>query len=437
MRFNKREMTINICCFLILFYIFNISIVGKVFFKDEIATSILILSVVILILTGKIIRLRKYQLYVLLTIIVAIGMELFNNFYFKEGRPGNALKYTIMLFFPFIMVVNEQTVNSFFKFLKFFCVEHILGTMFVQFFKDAYINVLLPWMSNGIHWMAEENFLQGYNPGLTSHYSMNGMYLSFAIIYFFSQFLSKKEKKYIFWTFLAILAILFNAKRGPLIFSIMSCMVMYLFYNKEKMTNKIFKGSIILLLGIVSILIISSFVPQILNVVDRFEKAFETGNFLNGREDFYDLAKELWKDSILFGNGWGAFSYYFQEYLYDVGYGVEYLDAHNVYLQLLCETGLFGFLFYVVIMITSFVETIKSISQVNDSFNELQLYFSLGYQTFFILYCFSGNPLYDIQCYAIYFICIGISIKNYIYRKYMIKNGENNESRVNNIYTNI
>lgn len=437
MKFNKRGLIINICCFFIMFYIFNISIVGRIFLKEEIATTVLILAVAILIFSGKIIRLRKYQLYVLLTILIAVAMEIFNNFYFKEGRPGNVLKYTVMLFIPFIMVVNEQSVNSFFKLFKFFCIEHILGTMFVQFFKETYINILLPWMSNGIHWMAEENFLKGYNPGLTSHYSMNGMYLSLAIIYFFSQFLAKREKKYVFWTFLAIIAILFNAKRGPLIFSIMSCIVMYLFYNKEKLSNKIFKGSVILLLGIVSILVISSFVPQVLVVVDRFEKAFETGNFLNGREDFYDLAKKLWKNNVLFGNGWGSFSYYFQEYLYDVGYGVEYLDAHNVYLQLLCETGLFGFLFYIIIMITSFIETVKSISRVKDEFYELQLYFALGYQAFFLLYCFSGNPLYDIQCYAIYFICIGIAINNYIYRKYMIKIEENDESRINNIYTNI
>ena len=36
--------------------------------------------------------------------------------------------------------------------------------------------------------------------------------------------------------------------------------------------------------------------------------------------------------------------------------------------------------------------------------------FLLGYNIFFVLYCFSGNPLYDIQCYALFFILIGVLI---------------------------
>ena len=417
---NKRKLLKEICCFFIMFYIFNISIVGKIFRSETLATLTLLISMFFLILCGKIKKINKYQLYTLIVIIIAIVLELFNNFYIIENRLGVVLKYTIMLLLPFVILVNEDVVEISIKYLKIFCFEHIIGTMIVQIFSGFYINSLLPWMSNGEYWMAKDNFLQGYNPGLTSHYSMNGMYLSIAIIYFFALAITKKEKKYILYTIFALIAILFNAKRGPLLFSAMSCCVLYLWYNKSKIASKVFKGGIIVILGIIIALILSLFVPQILTVVKRFEDGIATGNILNGRQDFYELAKEMWEQNKLLGNGWGSFSYNFQTKIYNVGYGVEYMDAHNVYLQLLCEVGILGFLFYIVIMFFALKITLSLIHKSKDSQTTKQLCFSLGYQIFFLLYCFTGNPLYDIQCYAIYFICIGIAISNYIKEKKQI-----------------
>ena len=40
--------------------------------------------------------------------------------------------------------------------------------------------------------------------------------------------------------------------------------------------------------------------------------------------------------------------------------------------------------------------------------NNRILLFAYAYQLMFLIYGLSGNPLYDIQCYSIYFIVIGI-----------------------------
>ena len=110
-----------------------------------------------------------------------------------------------------------------------------------------------------------------------------------------------------------------------------------------------------------------------------------------------------------------------------------------MYLQLLCETGLVGFIFYFGIMLWTIYTTIKIIAKFKYKVEEeYYMYFSLGYQAFFLLYCFSGNPLYDIQCYALYFLCIGVTISNLIMGKNLSRKMDtNNEKRIDNIYNNL
>ena len=413
MRYNIRNLIIKLCCFFILFYIFNISIVGKIFFTEEIATMTLLLPVLILVFLGKIIKMRKIQILVLCVVFIAMIFSLVNNYYIVESRMGAVVKYVVMLLLPFVIVINEKVVDIFIKLIDLFCKEHIIGTFFVQLFNDFYLNVMLPWMSNGGEWVARSNILNGYNPGLTSNYSMNGMYLSIAIIYYFSFFISQKEKKYIINAFFSIVAMLLTAKRGPLVFSIITCIIIYCICNKDKIKVKIFNSIMFCFGTIIVFFILSMIVPQTLTVIDRFIDSYEEGNMLNGRDELYELAIDLWKDNVWLGNGWGAFSYYFQMYLYTDNYLVEYIDAHNVYLQLLCETGIVGTFFYVGIMLICLVLSIKCINKTDKKSLEFtNLCFALGFQVFFLLYCFTGNPLYDIQCYAIYFICIGIVIYN-------------------------
>ena len=114
----------------------------------------------------------------------------------------------------------------------------------------------------------------------------------------------------------------------------------------------------------------------------------------------------------------------------DPAYNREYLDCHNVYIQLLCETGIVGFLIIIGLMIIILHKTYKLIDYHKKNKTMLpSLLFSLGYQIFFLLYCMSGNPLYDPQCYVLYFVVIGITICFEIMKNKI--RGENiNESKI-------
>lgn len=402
-----RNCLISFFCFYILFYIFNISIIG-ILIPDSIATAMLCLAILGLLLLGKIVKPQKRQLLFLIFCIVSVLIQLTNNHYLLEDRMGNVVKFSVCLFVPFIILTNKKALCTFMRQLKFFCVEHISATFFAQIFKRLYSSYVLPWMAHGTHLIAQDNFAQGYNPGLTSHYSTNGMYLSIATIYFFSIYLNKKEKKYFILSVLSIVALLFTAKRAHLLFTIISCLVMFLVTNKSKMSNKVISITLLLVFFVIFIQVLSIFIPQLLSVIERFEEGVSSGNLLNGRQELYELAIDIWKKNIFFGNGWGAFSFNFHYHLDYTGYGVEYMDAHNVYLQLLCECGFIGLVYFIYIASNTALKSLKILlkNKKNDNF---YMAFSFGFQVFFLLYCLSGNPLYDIQCYFIYFLCIGLS----------------------------
>lgn len=410
MKYNIRKIFTYIFCFIILVYPFNYTIKSRIFPNSSIMIMFSMVSIIGLLLFGKIKRITKSQFSILVVTLIVFAIQIFNNYYFKESSEGKVIYFSIYIFLPFIIASNEKSIECFFSVLKLFCFEHIFGTFFVQIFKGFYMSNILPWLSSGAENVAYRNLLNGYNPGFTMHYSTNGIYLTIATTFFFSNFIADKKRKNLIYTCLAMIALLLTGKRAHTLFTIMACATLYILHSREKISKKAIKFFGAIAIAIIGIIILSMFVPQILNVLTRFEESAGKGELLSGREPFYELALRLWKNNILFGNGWGAFSYYFHFELYSSEFVYDYLDAHNVYLQLLCECGIIGLLFFISIAIYAISKTGKLITFMQDEKKYFYLLFSFAFQLFFLLYCFSGNPLYDIQCYGVYFICIGVTL---------------------------
>ena len=428
MKFSKKNFITFILCFIILLYPFNSTIKSRLFPNEIFIFLLSAISIVLLFFLsfGKSKKILKKQLVVFLITLLILGIELYRNYYFKESSEAKVFFFSAYLFIPFVLSFNKIATENFIKATRLFCYEHVFGTFFVQIFKDFYISNILPWLSNGKSSVAFSNLKNGYNPGFTMHYSTNGMYLSIAVILFFSQYLENKKKKDLILTILSMIALLLTGKRAHTLFTIFACIALYLFKYKDYISKKVISFISIIFASIIGIFVLSMFMPQVLNVIDRFESTIEKGELLSGREPFYELALDLWKDHKIFGNGWGSFSYYFQLRLYSPVFTYGYLDGHNVYLQLLCETGIVGAIFFVWLAIKILLDNSKLINKINR--NNGLLLFSFAYQIYFLLYCFSGNPLYDIQAYAVYFICIGIVLNNKYHGESIgVKEEEKNE----------
>ena len=138
----------------------------------------------------------------------------------------------------------------------------------------------------------------------------------------------------------------------------------------------------------------------------------ETGN---GRSELYDCAWSMFYSNPLFGSGWGSYSKYVATTSLGAMYnnlGFTSMSTHNVYLQLLAETGIVGLaLFLMPAAVTLIAAMRRSAAHRGGGLcgESFCLWACMGAQIFFLVYCFSGNPLYDPQCYIPYFMsCVGV-----------------------------
>lgn len=137
----------------------------------------------------------------------------------------------------------------------------------------------------------------------------------------------------------------------------------------------------------------------------------------SGRSRLTAWAVQLFLQHPVTGIGWGR---YRTTTLGNATF-TKSLDTHNVYLQLLCETGVVGFAVFALVFILSWNITRKSYCACirSEDQNTMKwataLLFSFSFQTYFLLYCLSGNPLYDQFYQIIYALSCSIAVAfNYV-----------------------
>ena len=140
----------------------------------------------------------------------------------------------------------------------------------------------------------------------------------------------------------------------------------------------------------------------------------------NNRSLWASFMTEWWQENKLFGIGWESFR---KRILYK-GYG-NVPNAHNVYKQVLCETGYVGEFVFVGALSLTFINHIRNlmISVVkNRSRYGFCVYSGVAVSLFviFTMYCGSGNAIYDSYAYLYLFISVilGDGINIYYSNKY-------------------
>ena len=164
------------------------------------------------------------------------------------------------------------------------------------------------------------------------------------------------------------------------------------------------------------IYILSFYIEGIASAFERITAMFAAENEIsdvsNGRFKLYAIAWNFFKESPILGIGWREFS---KEVVNFYNQDSVLRDAHNVFLQLLCETGIIGFSVFITMFISAITQTIqlavqsaKNLLCLSDK-TKTVLIFSLCYQVFFLAYCITGNPLYDLETVYVYIISVGFS----------------------------
>ena len=190
----------------------------------------------------------------------------------------------------------------------------------------------------------------------------------------FERFLHEKKAKLrliALWTFaVSVLTILLTYSRGGFLALLVAMLVFFLYYPPQR-----FQIPVIIL----SILVFITLLPP--NYLDRlstlttiFEPRITNRleeRSLQGRLAENLTAWEMVKANPLFGVGLSSYNYLFPFYSKRLGVGTVATerDAHNLYLEVLAETGIIGFAVVLIILIISF----RTVFQARKAFARARL----------------------------------------------------------------
>lgn len=340
-----------------------------------------------------------------LCLLLAVPFLIFNNAALTHGLYSSTITYALILTLFIFGKNGDKFFLPVFKVMAFFVIFYALATIVLALMPSFYENTVIHLFVPADQISLKRTNAMGYYAGLTSHYSHNAMFMTLGVGLFGSlimcgQFNSVKKNKILVMIgfILCTVVLLLTGKRGHVIFSGVSLAVAYYVYKSDKKGRRLLKIIIVFGFLIAAIYILSYFFPWLLNFIKRFNETEEAGNVYSGRDKLIALAYELFQTSPVFGIGWYRFRYI---HIQRMPWFTNMIHVHNVYMQLLCETGIVGFMIYMAFFIKNFYQCIRlSVAErkkkciIPKKFSFI-LSFSVFLQTFFLLYCMTGNPLYD------------------------------------------
>lgn len=251
----------------------------------------------------------------------------------------------------------------------------------------------------------------GYRAGLADNHSANGTYCSLLFLIGTSVLLSesalkRERKKWYLLVILAAIAVILTTKRAHLVFSLATSLVTYYIFSTKRMNSKLF-GLLTIILSYLTILQFVQNTPYFSEILGGF---LDQGTDIsNGRFDYWIYAISIFMENPIFGIGWLGFRHNSSVLIQGTNVGaIGYVDAHNVYVQLLCETGIIGTMFISAVFLHFISSTIRFYMKEKEWLSHEQiklLSVSFSLQFFCLIYGMTGNFLYDRTCFIYVFGC--------------------------------
>lgn len=397
----RKDIIVNIAIILFAFWAYFLFSIGNSLIVFSMPWLILILLLLCITL-GSSLKIRRINIVNILFLSYLI-FSLLNTIkyqdYFMAIRFCFYYFYGIFLFN--LLSSNIRWVKICMKIFVIFSLVYALFTIYSFFFPDSYYKIAELYFTqkqfNVIKSLMNTN---GYS-GLAGQTGNNGFMMSIGIGIIFCSLHFNKEKKYKIKMILLsviLLAVLLTAKRSFLIINAVICLGYCL--NKVNLKNIIkhlLLGSFILL-TVISVIVFMNTQKE----VNVFNTIFDfSGDISSGR---FDLYKEAWRQfgmSPIIGNGIQSFK--ILSNIISPSGGT--LETHNIYFQLLCETGILGLVGFISILYFNLTKviTLRRYEVIEKKYKVI-LTTSLYIQILFILYGMFGNPMNDVQMLFIYFV---------------------------------
>jgi len=242
------------------------------------------------------------------------------------------------------------------------------------------------------------------NPNVLGEYLL--IIIPIAIAYFFESGSIKTKLSSFIAAVILVLCMVFTFSRGCWIGMIVSFGILSLFYDRRY----VWAGFILLLFA-------PLYLPE--SIIQRFLSVGNTTDTSTSYRVYIwfgtiDMLKDYWLTGI--GLGEGAFNVIYPHYSYSA---IVAPHSHNLYLQILVENGIVGFVLFSVLMIAFYKNAIHVICRLNRGFMKVCLLAFVSAATGYLVQGLFDNVWYNYRVFMFFFMtlaftmqCANISIKN-------------------------
>ena len=212
--------------------------------------------------------------------------------------------------------------------------------------------------------------------------------------------------------FFLLASLMMTGRRAPILFMLVALAGVYILPQKgitllRRMSKLLLLSFLALLIAFLFMDLLSGF-PFFARISQSFNAFLSGQDISSGRSALFSHAWSTFLANPFLGIGWGTFRY---TTIGNVTL-ITQMDTHNIYLQLLSETGLIGFTLIMASLTMTLISTLKSIRRLEEDGDQGQwlglLRYALAYQLFFLLYGLTGNPLYEPIFLMMYFFSAAI-----------------------------
>lgn len=320
------------------------------------------------------------------------------------GDIQSLLYYGIALLIPFSLRPEIKEDNKYIVAFVIIGIILFIGCLINFLSPSVYNAYILPLFTssdqNSLEWQA--SFGTSY-PGFTSQVGYTSFFLSTAIGGLFCFRKNTFGHLFIPLELILMFGMLLTGKRGPFVYLIIALLIIYFFesHGRDRFIRVFQIIGIVLFIYLVMFLLAkytgNASIERIFDSLQTFVTTHDVEDA--GREQLRNKAMEYFYTNPIFGIGWGNFRRM---------YTLRSTHVHCIYIQLLCETGIIGFLVFCLFFAANLFGTISKLKNCRDAMEKSWLMFSIFMQIYFLLYGITGNPLYDVEETILYFFSIGI-----------------------------
>lgn len=321
----------------------------------------------------------------------------------RAGEPQNILYYGIAILLPFCISLRIMQSDALAWYITLFslviaggCVSHML---FPGFFQSKIVPLFGEVDRNRILWQLS-NFSF---PGFTSQVGYAAFYISIGIGILFCFRRRIVRNTWLVWIVVLYIALLFTGKRGAAVYSLISLLFIYFFEGTRKIRKIVYAAGIAVLAYTGLMVLAGLFKTPAIQRIALAVNSILLGRAIDsaGRDQLQAQAWAYFRESPWLGIGWDQFRRRFV---------LRNTYVHNIYLQLLCETGVVGLTIMMCFFVGEITHAITLLKRKRaHRLDHSWILFALYVQLLFLMLGMTENPLYDVEFFILYMFSVGIT----------------------------